>query len=103
MRLQRSDGQDTRQRLLKAAAQIFAGKGYWKATLAEICKEAEANVAAANYHFGGKEALYVESWRFSFENSLKKYPPNGGNSLGCAGGGTASCPDILHHASDHRS
>jgi len=78
MRIQRSDGQETRQRLLKAASQIFATKGYWKATLAEICKKAQANMAAANYHFGGKEALYVESWRFSFESSLKTYPPGGG-------------------------
>jgi AcrR family transcriptional regulator len=35
-------------------------------------------VAAANYHFGGKESLYVESWRFAFEKSLKTYPPDGG-------------------------
>jgi len=39
---------------------------------------AEANTAAANYHFGDKETLYVESRRFAFEQSLRTYPPDGG-------------------------
>jgi AcrR family transcriptional regulator len=78
MRKQRIDGQETRRNLLKAASEIFAKKGFREATIAEICRQAKANVAAANYHFGGKEALYVESWRFAFEKSLKTYPPDGG-------------------------
>jgi AcrR family transcriptional regulator len=78
MRRQRIDGQETRRNLLTAASEIFAKKGFREATIAEICRQAKANVAAANYHFGGKEALYVESWRFAFEKSLKTYPPEGG-------------------------
>ena len=78
MRKQRIDGQETRRNLLAAASEIFAKKGFRDATIAEICRQAKANVAAANYHFGGKEALYVESWRFAFEKSLMTYPPNGG-------------------------
>jgi AcrR family transcriptional regulator len=78
MRKQRIDGQETRRNLLAAASEIFAKKGFRDATIAEICRQANANVAAANYHFGGKEALYVESWRFAFEKSLNTYPPNGG-------------------------
>lgn len=78
MRKQRVDGQETRRNLLTAASEIFAKKGFRDATIAEICRQANANVAAANYHFGGKEALYVESWRFAFAKSLNTYPPNGG-------------------------
>ncbi|MGA8181637.1 MAG: CerR family C-terminal domain-containing protein [Desulfobacterales bacterium] len=78
MRKQRIDGQETRRNLLSAAIEIFAQKGFRDATIAEICRQAKANVAAANYHFGGKDALYVESWRFAFEKSLRTYPPNGG-------------------------
>jgi AcrR family transcriptional regulator len=77
MRKQRIDGRETRQKLLKAASEVFAKKGFRDATIAEICRRAKTNVAAANYHFGGKEALYVESWRFAFEKSLQSYPPDG--------------------------
>jgi AcrR family transcriptional regulator len=78
MRKQRVDGQETRQNLLYAASEIFALKGFREATIAEICQKANANMAAANYHFGSKETLYVESWRYAFDKSLKKYPPDGG-------------------------
>jgi AcrR family transcriptional regulator len=78
MRKKRVDGQETRENLLEAACSIFAAKGFWKATIAEICRKANANTAAANYHFGSKEALYVASWRYAFQQSLKAYPPHGG-------------------------
>ncbi len=78
MRKQRSDGQETRQNLLAAAGKIFAAKGFRETTIAEICKQAEANTAAVSYHFGSKEALYVESWRYAFTRSLSIYPPDGG-------------------------
>lgn len=78
MRKQRSDGQETKQNLLEAAGKIFARKGFRETTIAEICKQAEANTAAVSYHFGSKEALYVESWRYAFTRSLTIYPPDGG-------------------------
>lgn len=56
----RQDGETTRQRLLQAAGQIFAQKGYADATSKEICARAGANVAAVNYYFGGKDKLYEE-------------------------------------------
>jgi len=80
MRKQRKDAQDTRQRLLAAAAEVFAQKGFWEATHAEICEKAQANTAAVNYHFGSKENLYVEAWKHSFEESINAYPPDGGVS-----------------------
>jgi len=78
LRKQRCDGQETRQKLLAAACEVFAAKGFRQATIAEICQKAKANSAAASYHFGGKEALYVESWRAAFARSLQVYPPDGG-------------------------
>jgi len=80
VRKQRSDGQETRQNLLVAAGKIFANKGFREATIAEICQQAGANTAAISYHFGSKEALYVESWRYAFTQSLSLYPPDGGIS-----------------------
>jgi AcrR family transcriptional regulator len=53
--------EDTRERLLMAAGQVFAEKGFQAATIREISQKAEANVAAINYHFGDKERLYIEA------------------------------------------
>jgi len=57
------DGKDksleTRQRLLEAAGEVFANRGFRDATIREICEKAQANVAAVNYHFGDKEELYA--------------------------------------------
>ena len=78
MRKPRIDGQETRRQLLESASAVFAARGFRNATIAEICRKAKANSAAANYHFGNKETLYVESWRFAFEQSLCSYPPDGG-------------------------
>lgn len=51
----------TRERLLEAASQLFAMRGYELATVREITARAGANQAAINYHFGGKSSLYAET------------------------------------------
>jgi TetR/AcrR family transcriptional regulator, regulator of cefoperazone and chloramphenicol sensitivity len=60
-------GAATRRRLLDAAGERFAALGYRGATLREIAERAGANLAAANYHFGSKEALYLEVARQHFD------------------------------------
>lgn len=62
----------TRNRLLDAAAVIFAKKGFTDATVAEICDDAGANISAVNYHFGSKEELYKAAWLYAFEQALPK-------------------------------
>jgi AcrR family transcriptional regulator len=66
--------------LLNAAVDVFAEKGYRDATIAEISGRAKANIAAVNYHFGDKETLYREAWRYAFSESIKAYPPDAGVS-----------------------
>jgi TetR/AcrR family transcriptional regulator, regulator of cefoperazone and chloramphenicol sensitivity len=53
----------TREKLLDAAGQVFAERGYHHATIREICRLAGANVAAVNYTFGDKLCLYTEVLR----------------------------------------
>ena len=50
--------QDTRERLLSEAARLFAARGFARVTVRDICRAANANVAAINYHFHGKRGLY---------------------------------------------
>jgi len=78
MKKKRSDAIRTRLNLLDAAGEVFGQKGFWNATVEDICKKANANVAAINYHFGNKENLYVEAWKYSFEKSMIRHPPDGG-------------------------
>lgn len=64
----------TRERLLRAAAAILAEKGYEAATVRDICKRAGANIAAVNYHFGGKERLYATVLAHFEQRAQKMFP-----------------------------
>lgn len=69
-------GGSTRSDLMTAAAEVFARTGFRKATVREICLRAKANIAAVNYHFGDKQALYQAVLEDSQRRSIEKYPPN---------------------------
>jgi len=54
------DDNETRSRLLKAAARLFAERGFEHVSVREICNQAGTNVASVNYHFRDKLGLYRE-------------------------------------------
>jgi AcrR family transcriptional regulator len=56
----------TREALIEAAAVVFAENGYEGGSVRDITRRAQANQAAINYHFGGKEGLYREVLRMAF-------------------------------------
>ena len=56
-------GAATKLRLLQAGEQMFADVGYADTSVRDLTAEAGANLAAVNYHFGGKENLYIEVCR----------------------------------------
>jgi AcrR family transcriptional regulator len=45
---------------------VFAEKGYDGGSVRDITRKANANQAAINYHFGGKDGLYREMLRRAF-------------------------------------
>ncbi len=51
----------TKAKLLEAAGEEFAERGYDGATIRGISSRAGVNLAAANYHFGDKEQLYIQA------------------------------------------
>ncbi len=71
--------QATRQRLLETAAHLFAERGFRKVTVRDISREAAANAAAINYHFGDKLGLYEEVVRFAAARMESSEPKPNGN------------------------
>lgn len=65
---------DAKQRLLLAAEEVFADKGFAAATIREITDRANVNVAAINYYFGDKERLYIEAVKYAHACSAKELP-----------------------------
>jgi AcrR family transcriptional regulator len=69
-----TDNEQTCDRLLQAAVEIFAERGFKDATVRDICAKAGVNAASVNYYFRSKEALYREALAFSFREADRKYP-----------------------------
>src|SRR3984885_11860676 len=49
----------TRERILRAAVNEFAAKGYSGGRIEAICPSARVNIRMIYHHFGGKEGLYI--------------------------------------------
>ena len=58
LRGEKTSRSETRLRLLAAAADEFAQRGFDSARVRHVVDQAKVNLAAVNYHFGGKEGLY---------------------------------------------
>jgi AcrR family transcriptional regulator len=65
---------DTRERILEAAAEAFSRLGFKAATVREICKQADANVAMLNYYFKDKESLYQAVIQDLFARAFGAFP-----------------------------
>ena len=57
------DSEKTRAKLIEAAGQLFAEKGFNGVTVRDIAQKADTHLSALNYHFRTKEALYDEVLR----------------------------------------
>jgi AcrR family transcriptional regulator len=67
-----TQGTTTRERLLSAATDLFAARGYQNASVRDICDVARANPGAVSYHFGGKRFLYRATVRRTVDQLVEK-------------------------------
>jgi|SRR5215831_11818035 len=56
----------TRNQIVKAAVALFAEKGFERSSVRDIVTKARVNQAAINYHFKGKDGLYLEVLKLAF-------------------------------------
>ena len=68
---QRTEQVRTQERILAAAIEVFAERGFRDATTRMICAKAEVNVALVNYYFRSKAELYKAVIASLFENTGK--------------------------------
>jgi len=66
--------EETKKRIIKAAGEIFGHKGFQKTTIRDIACAANVNLAAVNYHFGGKQELYRIVIEDIFKKGFEKFP-----------------------------
>jgi len=73
----------TRERLLEAAGEVFAQRGFREATVREIVGRAGANLNAVNYHFGDKRGLYeaVIEYAHHWEEEVDDVRPEAADDL----------------------
>lgn len=62
----------TRDLILEEAKKQFCEKGYEGTSIRDICAQANANVSAIKYHFGGKEGLYRACFVHYGEERLRR-------------------------------
>lgn len=68
--------EQVKERLLDAAEKLFTEKGYDRTNVRDLTAEAGCNIAAVNYHFGGKDKLYIEMFRRNQLNLIKAQTEN---------------------------
>lgn len=67
-------GEETRTRLLAAATEIFLKEGFRAARVQDIAERAGLRLSAINYHFEGKEGLYLAVLRHHADKALDSEP-----------------------------
>lgn len=67
-------GQETRALLIDAATQVFLDDGFKAARVQDIADRAGIRISAINYHFGGKQGLYLAVLQHHAELAISRHP-----------------------------
>lgn len=91
--LREQNKQDKLHRIKKAAAELFAERGFTKATTTEIAKRADVSPGTLFLYARTKEALLcmvmIDDLKAAFERALRSVPPG------------APLPDVMEHLYGH--
>ncbi|HEX8085953.1 MAG TPA: helix-turn-helix domain-containing protein [Solirubrobacteraceae bacterium] len=79
----------TRERILAAAWERFAGRAYEDVRLADVAQAAGVTAQTLHSRFGTKDALFVEAWRW-------RWAPEGPRRYGAAPGDVAGAVRVLY-------
>jgi len=71
----RSDGLETRSRVLAAATEVFARDGFEGASLRQIAETAGIDIATLKYHVGDKAALFTEVYQHGYQDFQQSLGP----------------------------
>ena len=64
---------DSREKLMGAATQLFAEKGFSGVSIRELAAAAGVNSSLISYHFGGKEGLYEAVVASQYERVIGRF------------------------------
>ena len=70
--LAREDEDGTRERILRTAERLFAGRGFSGVSVRELAAAAQVNIASIGYHFDNKEGLLSEVYRRHCEPMIEE-------------------------------
>ncbi|MGH6830132.1 MAG: CerR family C-terminal domain-containing protein [Methylocella sp.] len=73
---------ETCRRLIEAASEEFAKRGYAGSRIRNIVSAAEVNLAAINYYFGGKQGLYRATLGWLAGRVMADFPQDTGERRG---------------------
>ena len=62
-----------RDRLLDAAERLFCEKGFDRTSVRDLTAAADCNIAAVNYHFGGKDNLYIQMFHRQMHRMMDRH------------------------------
>jgi AcrR family transcriptional regulator len=96
-------GEETRQRILETAIEMFALEGYEGASTRRLAEEAAVNLPAIQYYFGNKEGLYRAAVAHIIAGIEERLLPIGERVAAALGGGESRRKvllELLHELLD---
>lgn len=88
-------GEDTRQRILRAALELFGSHGFEATSTRALAQRAEVTLPAIQYYFGSKEGLYRAVIHQITERIVERLGPVAAR-VQCSLAATPSRQDLLH-------